>query len=327
MAEIFDTLLLLALPASGKSEVRNFLTQKNPDLFHMGPTIQIDDYPYVHFQLLIDEELVKLGQPRIYHLEDDKGGRNGPFIHSFDWPALIQLLNADYHEILTGKPENPEHAAKRLFEKLDASAIAVGGHARLSTLPADILKKLEEALEKDAREVFDAKIKHFPKNRDGHIIVIEFARGGPADANPLPKHYGYAGSLPWLSDELLERAALLYVWVDPEESRRKNRERAVPGADHTILFHGTPESVMYQDYGRDDMIELRDKSDRENTLKLTTPAGKTHYVPISVFDNRKDLTTFCRKDVKDWTEEEIKALDDGIRDAAISLWNQYKASR
>ena len=119
MAEIFDTLLLLALPASGKSEVRAFLTSKNPDIFHMGPTIQLDDYPYVHFQLLVDEALLELGQPRIYHSEDDQGGRNGPFIDAFDWPALIELINEDYAEILAGKAENPTHAAKRLFERLD----------------------------------------------------------------------------------------------------------------------------------------------------------------------------------------------------------------
>lgn len=244
MAEIFDTLLLLALPASGKSEVRNFLTNKDPELFHMGETIQLDDYPYVHIQLVIDEELKAMGEPRIYHHEDDAGGRNGPFIDAYDWCALIELLNEDYHEILVGKAENPKNAAIRLFERLDAASVRVGGVAKIAALSAKVRAQLEEKLEAEARELFDDKIKNVLKSREGKTIVIEFSRGGPVGVRPLPEYYGYAASLPCLSDELLKRAAILYIWVTPEESRRKNRDRARPGEDKSILFHGTPESVM-----------------------------------------------------------------------------------
>ena len=325
MAEIFDTLLLLALPASGKSEVRNFLTNKDPELFHMGETIQLDDYPYVHIQLVIDEALKAMGEPRIYHHEDDAGGRNGPFIDAYDWSALIELLNEDYHEILVGKAENPKFAAIRLFERLDAASVRVGGEAKIATLSPEVRSHLEEKLESEARELFDDKIKNVLKSREGKTIVIEFSRGGPVGVRPLPEHYGYAGSLPCLSDELLKRAAILYIWVTPEESRRKNRDRARPGEDKSILFHGTPESVMLQDYGSDDMLELMEASDRENMLKIVK-GDRVFYVPVSRFDNRRDLTTFARKDPKDWKPEEIQALDDGIRDAALKLWDVYKAN-
>lgn len=325
MAEIFDTLLLLALPASGKSEVRNFLTNKDPELFHMGETIQLDDYPYVHIQLVIDEVLKEMGEPRIYHSEDDAGGRNGPFLDAYDWSALIELLNEDYHEILVGKAENPKHAAIRLFERLDAASVRVGGEAKIASLSAEVRAKLEEKLESEARELFDDKIKNVLKSREGKTIVIEFSRGGPVGVRPLPEHYGYAGSLPFLSDELLKRAAILYIWVTPEESRRKNRDRARPGEDKSILFHGTPESVMLQDYGSDDMLELMEASDRENMLKIEKD-GRVYYVPIARFDNRRDLTTFARKDPKDWKPEEIQALDDGIRESALKLWDVYKAN-
>jgi hypothetical protein len=326
MAEIFDTLLLLALPASGKSEVRNFLTNHDPEGFHMGPTIQIDDYPYVHIQLVIDEALKEMGEPRIYHYDDDGDGRNGPFIDAYDWPALIQLLNEDYHEILTGKAENPKYAAIRLFERLDAAEVLVGGEAKIAALSPAVRAKLEEKLEAEARELFDDKIKNVLKSREGKTIVIEFSRGGPDGENPenLKKYYGYQGSLPTLSDELLQRAAILYIWVTPEESRRKNRDRARPGEDKSILFHGTPESVMRQDYGMDDMVYLMDKSDRENTLHIEAH-GKTYYVPVSCFDNRRDLTTFARADAKDWKKEDVDALDNGIREAAVRLWNTYKS--
>ena len=325
MAEIFDTLLLLALPASGKSEVRNFLTNKDPELFHMGETIQLDDYPYVHIQLVIDEALKAMGEPRIYHHEDDAGGRNGPFIDAYDWSALIELLNEDYHEILVGKAENPKFAAIRLFERLDAASVRVGGEAKIAALSPEVRSHLEEKLESEARELFDDKIKNVLKSREGKTIVIEFSRGGPVGVRPLPEHYGYAGSVPCLSGEVLKRAAILYIWVTPEESRRKNRDRARPGEDKSILFHGTPESVMLQDYGSDDMLELMEASDRENMLKIVK-GDRVFYVPVSRFDNRRDLTTFARKDPKDWKPEEIQALDDGIRDAALKLWDVYKAN-
>ena len=61
MSQIFDPLLLLALPASGKSEVRTYLTAKDPSQFHMGPNVQLDDYPYVHVMRRISQELRKRG--------------------------------------------------------------------------------------------------------------------------------------------------------------------------------------------------------------------------------------------------------------------------
>ena len=275
--------------------------------------------------MVIDEALKAMGEPRIYHHEDDAGGRNGPFIDAYDWSALIELLNEDYHEILVGKAENPKFAAIRLFERLDAASVRVGGEAKIAALSPEVRSHLEEKLESEARELFDDKIKNVLKSREGKTIVIEFSRGGPVGVRPLPEHYGYAGSLPCLSDELLKRAAILYIWVTPEESRRKNRDRARPGEDKSILFHGTPESVMLQDYGSDDMLELMEASDRENMLKIVK-GDRVFYVPVSRFDNRRDLTTFARKDPKDWKPEEIQALDDGIRDAALKLWDVYKAN-
>ena len=60
-----DTILLTALPASGKSEVRRYLAELDPEAvregFHMGETVQLDDYPYVHMMRRISEELIQLG--------------------------------------------------------------------------------------------------------------------------------------------------------------------------------------------------------------------------------------------------------------------------
>ena len=76
MEEVFRTVLLVALPASGKSEVRNFMAQMEPDRlreeFHIGHNLQLDDFPYVHMMRRIDTELVKLGEPAIFYRSLEK---------------------------------------------------------------------------------------------------------------------------------------------------------------------------------------------------------------------------------------------------------------
>ena len=46
---VFDVVLLVALPASGKSEVRNFMANIEPERlqreFHIGENLQLDDFP------------------------------------------------------------------------------------------------------------------------------------------------------------------------------------------------------------------------------------------------------------------------------------------
>ena len=59
--KVFRVVLLQALPASGKSEVRNFMAHVEPerlrDEFHIGANLQLDDFPYVHMMRRIDNEL------------------------------------------------------------------------------------------------------------------------------------------------------------------------------------------------------------------------------------------------------------------------------
>ena len=61
MSRLLDTVLLTALPASGKSEVRRYLALQDArtvaEDFHMGPTVQLDDSPYVHMMRRISQEM------------------------------------------------------------------------------------------------------------------------------------------------------------------------------------------------------------------------------------------------------------------------------
>ncbi len=323
MTKIFDTLLLLALPASGKSEVRTFLSSISPEAFHMGPTVQLDDYPYVHMQLVVDEVLEDAGLPRVFHVRGDEA-RNGPFIDGRELGALGWLLSQDYDELLAGQAERPERAAERLLERFDQASVAVGAAAKLDKIPAEVMDKLITRLEPEAREFFDAKADGCPSSLDGKTVVIEFARGASEGcAMPATGGYGYAGTLPCLSPTLLQRAAILYVWVTPEESRRKNRARARPDGDSSILFHGVPEQVMRQEYGSCDLAYLMETSGVAGTVKVSSQ-NQVFHVPVARFDNRKDLTSFIHADRSEWKDEDIEAMRSGMKEACDRLWDAWK---
>lgn len=320
MSQVFDTLLLLALPASGKSEVRTFLTAKEPAAFHMGDTVQLDDYPYVHLQILVDKALAKLGHAQVFHQTDAGGAQNGPFHDVHELGGLVELLNDDYLALRRGQPDRPADPARRLLERFDAASVRAGGRAKFTSMSADLVTQIADAIREPAREYSDELAASFPKSLDGRTVVIEFARGGPATGHlPLPPGYGYAGSLPRLAPELLSRASVLYIRVDPAESRRKNRERARPDGDGSILFHGTPESVMESEYAACDMMYLVEQSDLPDTLRIERD-GRAFHLPVAVFDNRTDLTTFTREPEASWSEANMKALHDGLKGACDRLW-------
>ncbi len=328
MAEIFDTLLLLALPGSGKSEVRAYLSSKAPEEFHMGPTVQLDDYPYVHLQLRVDEELERLGQPRAFH-EADPAGRNGPFKDPRELGGLICLLDEDYHELVRGEAERPEHAAARLLERFDAASERAGAARKFDALPDDVRANLLDSLEAEARAFFEDKANNTPPSLDGKTVVIEFARGGPDTGEmPLPPGYGYRDSLKFFSPDMLRRSAILYIWVTPEESRRKNIARYKPeeGGDASILHHTTPASVMEQEYGACDMAWLMETSPKPGTIAVESQ-GETIFVPAEKFDNRTDLTSFLREDPASWAPEDVARIHGVIKEAAASLWARTTARK
>src|SRR6185295_16012024 len=91
MSATLDVLLLLALPASGKSEIRRYLAHQTPERsradFHLGDTVQLDDYPYVHMMRRVSQELRKRGADGIFFDSDDL-----PMKEPLDWGVLIQLV-------------------------------------------------------------------------------------------------------------------------------------------------------------------------------------------------------------------------------------------
>ena len=318
MSDTIDTLLLLALPASGKSEVRRYLAKLDTDVcardFHLGPTVQLDDFPYVHMMRQTDNALRALGEAPVFFKSNEQ-----PFEDPRDWGTLIELVNEDYADLKAKRRLEPNSAAELLMQRLDNARQKVGAGQPFAAFSDDLRRKLCDALEKEARELLNDKHDNYPDTLEGKTLVIEFARGGPQGAAmPLAKPFGYAHSVGLLAPEILENAAVLYVWVTPEESRRKNDARTDPNDPGSILHHGVPIEVMLNDYGCDDIAHLVEQSDQTGTVRIEAH-GKVYHLPLARFDNRVDKTSFVRADAKDWAEADVKALHEGLAGALSSL--------
>ncbi len=318
MTKVLDTVLLLALPASGKSEVRKYLALQTPekcrDDFGLGETVQLDDFPYVHLMRRVDDELAALKKERIYFQAPDRGFREGR-----DWGTLIALINEDREALDVPAPPRRKGAGETIMMRLEQAAMKVGIPPRLSKLDGATRAALAKRLEKEARELLDGLAAARPASLEGRTIIIEAARGGAEGSTmPLAAPFGYLYSLSLLSPRILERASILYIWVTPEESRRKNLARTDPDDPGSILHHGVPEAVMRGDYGCDDMGWLIEQSDKPNTVRLEAH-GRTYHLPVARFDNRVDRTSFVRDDAKTWKPEDVKALHEGLREAFALL--------
>jgi hypothetical protein len=321
MAQTIPTLLLLALPASGKSEIRRYLSSLNPDRaatdFGLGRSVQLDDYPYVHLMRRISSELRHLYESPVFF-----GSDSTPFLEPADWGTLIHLVNEDYADL--GRPREPEpppSAAGWLLDRMDRARRMVGLPAVLTDVSNGEREMLALAVEADARQLWSDRQAAINEDAAGATVVIEFARGGPEGASlPLAGSHGYLYSLSQLSPEILKAASILYVWVTPEESRRRNVERAQPGidGDASILHHGVPEIVMRQDYGIDDLLWLIEQSDRPDTIRVEAH-GDVFQLPVAVFDNRTDQTSFLREDPATWPEEAVAGLHAELEEAFTSI--------
>ncbi len=326
MSEFLETLLLFSLPASGKSELRRYLASLTPEQcrgdFRMGPTLQLDDYPYVHLMHQIDDQLKANGLPYAYYQ-----GPHRSFRDPWTWAVLIELLNEDYANLMAGRQVTVGSAAQHLFDRLDAAHARVGLEQPLGEVPHRIRLRLAEALEAECRAELDALNRQNAEDKTGRTLVIEAARGGPnGSAFPLTPPHGYETAFQTLDPAILAKAAVLYVWVDPTESRRKNIERGRPNGQGSILHHSVPMEVMLGQYGCDDMAWLLDQSDRPGTIRVerVLQAGDRHtthsfHLPVARFDNRQDLTTFVREDRASWNPADVAKLHGGLKAAFGSL--------
>lgn len=331
MRDHIKTLLLCALPASGKSETRKFLGSLSAevlrDVYKIAETVQLDDYPYVDMFRSIDDVLQGLGMERMFFEASDKG-----FTNAYDWGTLMELINEDYLDLIN-KPTKPvvESPTQWMLARLDAARAKVGIKARLADLPAEAQAKLCAELDAKNQTLLDEKYDNIPETLEDKTVVIEFARGGAHGSEfPLEAPMGYQYSFSVLCPELLKSAACLYIWVTPEMSRAKNVARAQEKAGDAAtsanlsLNHGVPHSVMMNDYGVDDIDYLLKTSGVSDAVKVTsTQDNKDYIIPLGRFDNRTDLTTFARGPRAEWAEEDVAKIRDEMVNAFSGLTERY----
>ncbi len=107
-------------------------------------------------------------------------------------------------------------------------------------------------------------------------LIVEFSRG--------IEHGGYAEAFQHLSDDILRRAAIVYVSVSFEESLRKNRRRFNPDRPDSILEHSLPDDKLERLYRHDDWFSFTASDPEFVTIRSSR-------VPYVVFENEDDVTT------------------------------------
>jgi hypothetical protein len=107
--DTFDVILLTGRPASGKSEIIDFLTTLSSDArrerFHIGSFKVLDDFPMLWTWFEEDDILSqKFGLPRLHTNEQ------GYFKVRELWHLLIERLSLDYEKLLRNDPSYHEHS-------------------------------------------------------------------------------------------------------------------------------------------------------------------------------------------------------------------------
>ena len=118
------------------------------------------------------------------------------------------------------------------------------------------------------------KLARDPNYHDKKTTLIEFARGG---------ENGIQEALSYLHEDILKRAALVYIKVSYEESVRKNHRRARKGQEDSILYHSLPDEKMEFYYKINDWEKLAAADPNYITVK-------GHKIPYAVFENEPEKT-------------------------------------
>jgi len=123
--------------------------------------------------------------------------------------------------------------------------------------------------------------------------ILEFSRGA--------EHGGYEYAFQALSDEILEKACILYIDVPWEESLRKNRRRFNPERPDSILEHGLPDEKLEKLYKEIDWEKF--KGNDSEFIQV-----RDHKVPYVVLDNMPEVTIYPEK------------LGPALEDCFTKLW-------
>jgi hypothetical protein len=132
----FEVIILTARPASGKSEVIDYLKKTDVETrkrrFHIGEFEEIDDFPFVWDTFVIDDIMTKHGKPRLF---TDK---NYFFKDHFTWNLFIEKINVAYAKKIANNPQYHD-TCTAIIEFARGSENGIG--EALSFLSEDILNR------------------------------------------------------------------------------------------------------------------------------------------------------------------------------------------
>ena len=80
---------------------------------------------------------------------------------------------------------------------------------------------------------------------------------------------------------------------------------------------------MLGEYGCDDMEYLVNTSEQKGTVTVKAH-GNTYHVPIGIFDNRVDKTSFLRAEPSAWDAALVEDVTYAIRQATDTMWAGYR---
>ncbi|MCX6099405.1 MAG: hypothetical protein NTX69_05265 [Candidatus Bipolaricaulota bacterium] len=134
----------------------------------------------------------------------------------------------------------------------------------------------------------------------GRTLLVEFSRGGRT---------GYQDALAGLSDEILSRAAILYLSVSFAESWRRNVARYDEKRRSGILTHSVPREEMERTYGTDDWSSLT----QGDPAGFLTPRG--HRVPFATLINEPETLD----------PEILRTRYHGALETLFQLWGERRS--
>lgn len=107
--------------------------------------------------------------------------------------------------------------------------------------------------------------------KNNNTAILEFSRGS--------EHGGFKTAYSYLSDEILQKAATLYIKVDFEESMRKNRRRYNPNKPDSILEHSLEDIKMEMLYKDSDWEEFASNPEYLQVNQFKVPYGVFNNMP------------------------------------------------